>query len=97
MTNPYQEEYPFAREKHLIHIRGLQATLADRNRRIEELVAALAEAKSGALDEASREEEYRRGWKAGTGTISLYAASARNELGSLQSAAAQAYNGMLGR
>ena len=57
------EEYPFAQKKHLIHIKGLEATLAERNRTIEKLQAQVAEAYTTSANSERLNREYRRGWK----------------------------------
>jgi hypothetical protein len=49
---------------YIIHIEGLQATLAKRNARIAELEHQLKEAKAGALQTEMAKAAYRKGWKA---------------------------------
>lgn len=57
------DEFPHAKEKHLIHIRGLEATLADRNKQIAELRAEVERGQSSRAVQDKVDAAYKRGWK----------------------------------
>ena len=54
------EPFPFAKEAHLIHIRGLEATLTRRNEWIEELETRLS---TRAVENTALNRAYKDGWK----------------------------------
>src|SRR5690625_3727811 len=58
-----ETEYPFAKQKHLIHIRGLEATLADRNKQIADMRAELQEVRESETVKKEVDAAYKRGWQ----------------------------------
>ena len=58
-----ETEYPFAKQKHLIHIRGLEATLADRNKQIADMRAELQEISESETVKKEVDAAYKRGWQ----------------------------------
>ena len=59
------------RESLLIHIEGLQATLAKRNKRIAELEQQIVELKNNPVAGAAEKAAYKKGWQAAASHLSV--------------------------
>lgn len=57
------DEYPHAKEKHLIHIKGLEATLAERNRQIAKLKTENEQGATSQGVQQKMDSAYRKGWE----------------------------------
>lgn len=57
------EEYPHAKEKHLIHIKGLEATLAERNKQIAEQRAMIEQGQTSRMVQNKIDAAYKKGWE----------------------------------
>lgn len=74
-------------EKLTIHIEGLQATLAKRNIRIEELEKRIEQLKIGEPTQAEIRQSYKRGYKDACNEMMNATRRARNELSLLNDTA----------
>ena len=79
------------KESLIIHIEGLQATLAKRNARIAELEAQIAELKDNPLARMSEDKAFKEGWKACAGHMMELTRATAVELGKVRKEAFRYY------
>ena len=79
------------RESLIIHIKGLQQTLTERNARIVALEAKIAELKDNPEAAFSKQRAYKEGWKACAGHLMETTRRAALELGEIRKDAFKLY------